>query len=297
MVLADTNANPTPTPAAAPPAAKPEAKPAVPAGKSGILPGSILTQEEKSEATLAKEETQRQVTVLKKYMLVFLFLSLGWMGWIHINISESNPVLSLAGVATNTGQEAAQLKNDIKKAKSKVSTLEKDIDKITRQLEEKNYTRFSEEIREIKEQQILWFDTTDANGTLKFGLADAVPRIQEYFNSRSYSDPESILSGIHGDIKIENLQVSRDEVSFSVDSSQILGKIFFLNIELIEMINSFPFLKNGVIEQFARQKNETDDDSMKFSVRLERQMADEEDPADVRFQEYLDWLNTSSLSN
>lgn len=97
--------------------------------------------------------------------------------------------------------------------------------------------------------------------------------------------------------ELKNLQVSRNEVTFSVSAAQILGKVFFLNIEFIEMVNSFPFLKNGSISQFARQKNTTEDDSMKFSVRLERQLPDEVDPADVRFQEYTSWLKSVTPSS
>ena len=100
------------------------------------------------------------------------------------------------------------------------------------------------------------------------------------------------MSGKYTDIQIENIQVSRDGISFSVIGSQILGKIFFLNIEFIEMVNSFPFLKNGKLTQFARQKNEDEYDSMSFSVRLELQENDETDPADERFEEYLTWFNS-----
>ena len=235
-------------------------------------------------------KVKKEVELVKKLIISFLVISLAWFSWIFANISESNSILSVVGVKTNSGQEAKLLKSETLKLRAEKAKLTSEVAKISKQIENKNYTRFSEEIRDIRSQQISWFDKTNADGQLEFGLIDAVPRMQKYFNSRAYHDPSDILSGIHGEVKINNLQVSRDGLSFSVDSSQILGKVFYLNIEFIEMINSFPFLKNGDIQQFSRQKNETDDDSMKFSVRLDRQLENEEDPYDIRFQEYLDWL-------
>lgn len=267
------------------------------ANKSGVLPGTLLTQEDKSKASLAKEELNAQVSVIKKFVLIIILLSLAWAGWIKINISETNSVLSLVGVQMNAGQEAAQLKKEAIKAKKERTKIEKEIEKFNQQIENKNYTLYSEEIRTIQKEQIQWFDQVNPDGTIEFGIADAIPRMRDYFNSRTYIDPESIVEGQHAIIDIENLQVSREGVNFSVDSSQILGKIFYLNIEFVEMINSLPFLKNGKIEQFTRQQNQEEDDSMNFNIRLERQLADEEDPADGRFIEYLNWLKLSSQAN
>lgn len=303
MALPETNTNPPVDPKESKPSAPAPGQPIPPtpketsASSSGVLPSTILSQEDKSKAVLEKERTQKQVNSVKKAVFILLLISLAWAGWIQMNISETNSVLSLVGVQMNAGQEASQLKKEATKAKKEKEKIEKEIKKLNKQIEDKNYTLYSEEIRDIRSNQIQWFDETNTGGELLFGIADAVPRMQDYFNNRNYSDPESILQGQHIIIDIDNLQISRKGVSFSVSSSQLLGKIFYLNIEFIEMINSFPFLKNGKIEQFARQKNESEDDAMKFSVRLEHQSEDEEDPADSRFNEYLDWLNRYSQNN
>lgn len=262
--------------------------------KKSLIPTSILTKEAKTRLVLKKKETLRQVQLVKQITFLLLVLSLGWFLWLQMNLSETNTILSFVGVKQNMGQEIKTLKKEKIQANIEGKKIEKNIEKLNKQLKEGIYTLHSEEVQNIRSKQIQWFDEIDKNGEIIFGLADAIPRMQEYFNSRSYSDPNQILSGKHSDIEIENLQISREGLSFSVVASQILGKVFFLNIEFIEMVNSFPFLKNGTITQFSRQKNADEDDSMRFSVRLDRQLPDEEDPHDARFIEYTSWLNSQS---
>jgi hypothetical protein len=265
--------------------------------KTSLLPGTFLSKEDKSKLISEKKEVLKQVTIVKQIVFLFLIASLAWFAWIQVNLSESNSFLSLIEIKENIGQELVKLKKEKTQSTIEKKKIEKDIEKLNTQLNSKIYTRYGEQVNNIREDQIQWFDEVDENGEIIFGIADAIPRMQEYFNSRTYTDRDSILSGKHSDIRIENLQVSRNEVTFSVSGAQILGKVFFLNIEFIEMVNSFPFLKNGSITQFARQKNAAEDDAMKFSVRLERQLPDEVDPADVRFQEYISWLKSVTPSS
>jgi hypothetical protein len=271
---------------------KEETPPAVEQKKKSLVPSSILTKEAKTQLVFEKKETLRRVQLLKRIAFLSLVISLGWFFWLQMNLSETNAILGVVGVKQNMGQEIKQLKQDKMKLTLEEKKTEKEIEKITKKMEEGIYTLHSEEVQDIRSQQIQWFDEVDQNGEITFGMAGAIPRMQEYFNSRSYSDPDQILSGKHSDIEIENLQISREGVSFSVVASQILGKVFFLNIEFIEMVNSFPFLKNGTITQFARQKNAEEDDSMRFSVRLDRQLPGEKDPHDARFVEYTSWLKS-----
>lgn len=263
-----------------------------PQKKKSLIPASILTKEAKTQLVLKKRETLRQVQFVKRGAFLVLVLSIGWFLWLQMNLSETNTILSFVGVKQNMGQEIKVLKKEKIQTNLENKRMEKDIAKLNKKLEEDIYTLHSEEVQNIRSEQIRWFDEVDENGEILFGLAGAIPRMQEYFNSRSYSDPDQILSGKHSDIEIENLQISREGLNFSVVASQILGKVFFLNIEFIEMVNSFPFLKNGTITQFARQKNADEDDSMRFSVRLDRQLPNEEDPHDVRFVEYTSWLDS-----
>ncbi len=287
-----TAASPEKTVPVTPPVEEKASAPVLTPAKKSILPGTKLTKEDKNKLIKIKKQALQRVMFVKQATFLLLLLSVGWFFWLQINLSESNSVLSLLDVKENMGQEITRLQKAKMKMKLEKKKLEKKTKKLELQLETKIYTQYTSEIKNIRDQQIQWFDEVDENGALQFGLTDAVPRIQEYFNSRTYTDPSSILSGKHGDIQIKNLQASRDGVNFSVVGSQILGKVFFLNIEFVEMVNSFPSLKKGQLTQFARQKNTDDDDSMNFSVRLERQLPEEVDPADERFEEYLSWLNS-----
>jgi hypothetical protein len=267
---------------------------AIPQRTGSILPSSILTKEDKKKLLESKKSEQKRIQLIKKITVTFFIISLGWFFWVQMNLNENNPILTIFGINENLGQKKTNLQTRKDNLTLENSKITNNIEKLEEQLEDKNYTRYSKELRDIRAQQLQWYDEIDADGELLLGLTNAVPHMQDFFNDRDYVDTEEILSGKHGDIQIKNLQVSRDGINFSVDGSQMLGKVFFLNIEFIEMVNSFPFLKNGKLAQFARQKNEDDDDSMNFSVRLELQNPKEIDPADERFPEFLTWLTSDA---
>ncbi len=284
-----------PPPPATPAVVAPEKKvsPVAPVASRSILPGTTLTKEDKAEISSKRKDSLAQARFLKHLTFLLILASVMWFLWIQINTSLDNSVLSLFGVNENIGQKIERVKRERTKIKLQNNKLEQTIEKIQKQLKDGTYTRFSTEIKNIREHQVQWFDEFDSDKKIvEYGFIDAVPRMQEYFNNSAYHDRSQIISGSHGDIQIENLQVSRDGITFSVLGSQILGKVFYLNIEFVEMVNSFSFLKNGVLSQFARQENEEGEDMMRFSVRLERQLPKEKDPADERFNEYTTWLNS-----
>ena len=123
MVQSETNTNPPEaTSGSIPPALTPPPSPQVApketsASSSGVLPSTLLSQEDKSKAVLEKERTQKQVNSIKKVVFILLLISLAWAGWIQMNISETNSVVSLVGVQMNAGQEASQLKKEATKIK------------------------------------------------------------------------------------------------------------------------------------------------------------------------------------
>jgi len=283
---------PPPPPPVTPAPVAQKAPTVVPVASKSILPGTILTKEDKAEIYSKRKDSLAQARFIKHFTFLLIMTSAMWFLWLQINISQSNSVLSLFGVNENIGQKIERVKKEKTKLKLENKKIEKNIEKIEQQLEAGTYTPFSIEIQKIRDEQIQWFDEIDSDGNVLYGFTDAVPRMRDYFNNGAYHDPNSILSGSHGDIQIENLQASRDGITFSVLGSQILGKVFFLNIEFVEMVNSFPFLKNGVLSQFSRQKNTEEEDMMSFSVRLDRQLPNEKDQADERFNEYTTWLNS-----
>ncbi|NJP03698.1 hypothetical protein HC823_00175 [Candidatus Gracilibacteria bacterium] len=135
---------------------------------------------------------------------------------------------------------------------------------------------------------------TDAEGNVEFGMVNALDRLEDYFNGRGYSDPQKIISGRRGQIAVKNISVSRDGLNASVETTQLFGKLFFLNVEFTKMVNAFPFFKNAEIRSFSRRKNQEEDDAMNVSIKADIQMPEDEDPADEAFLDYENWLNSES---
>jgi hypothetical protein len=79
------------------------------------------------------------------------------------------------------------------------------------------------------------------------------------------------------------------------------------------MVNAVPFLQDGMISSYSRQKNDIGDDTMEFSMNLKRQLQpgsttsdfvidsdaiDElEDLNDLRFEEFLAWFTEYEIAN
>lgn len=171
--------------------------------KTSLLPATFLSKEDKSRLVSEKKEALRQVKLVKQVVFLFLMASLAWFAWIQINLSESNSFLSIVGIKENMGQELVQLKKNKTQTTVEKKQIEKDLERLNNQISNKIYTRYAEQVNDIREQQIQWFDEIDENGEIIFGIADAIPRMQEYFNSRTYTDPDAILSGKHSDVRIE----------------------------------------------------------------------------------------------
>jgi len=235
----------------------------------------------------AQNKTPFLVLAVKYLALLVLMVDVLVFLWLKVDLSESNAILSLVGTEQNTGQryeayvqqkqnlqlEKAQLSGKIKRLKNKVET--------------KDYTRYGEITSQIEAEQLQWFDETDEEEHLILGVLDAPKRIQDYFNSTDYKN--TYLSG--NDITVSGISATRENLNFRTEASNIYGKVFFLNVEFVEMLNAHPRVKNGDLKVFSRAQDEEESDSMSFSLRFDIQAEDEEDAADSRFEDYDQWFS------
>lgn len=287
-------ATPAPLAPKAPKNAAPIVSPSNPAIETphtgSTIKNTKLSGEEKEKLLTKAKKAQDLTHILKKVFVLFLILTAGGFLWAKFSLDPANKVLSLFGMQENVGMKNKSLEKKEKKLKAEKKTTEGKINKMKQQIETKVFSQFSEEIGTLRNKQLRWFDTTTAEGKTEYGMVNALGRLEEYFNSRKYSDPQKIISGRRGQITVKNISVSRDGLSASAETTQLFGKLFFLNVEFSKMVNAFPFFKDAEIRTFTRKKNKDEDDAMNVSVKAEIQLPDEEDPADTAFEEYENWL-------
>ena len=297
----DTSSNVTPVKIEIPKTGSNNSKPVIPVTKNigskifskntkGILPSSILTEEERKEMVKVKEKKAKLTCLLKKISIFISILIFFWFIWVRIGLSD-NTLLKEYGISENLKETHKELEQENTSLEMKYNQLDRKVKMFERKIKNKQYTFFSEDIRKIRDNQVTWFDKVDKDGVTTLGIFNGVNHIADYFNSRSYSDPENIIFGRHERVEIKDLVVNSETVSFSVKVIQILGRVIFMNTEIIDMINSLPIYENGQqLNSFAREKNEDGDSFMEFNIKVDVQKDDKEDPADVKFLEYIDWL-------
>lgn len=260
-----------------------------------------LEKQKADEAALLaqKQKKDKLIHLIAKNASIFVFVvTIVAFSWFKIDTQPENKYLSLMGVE-NVGIRYQEQSEKHMILETKLSEVSFKLSDVTRKLEEEQYLEFQNDLDDIKSEQLVWFDRELADGTVVFGMMDAFQRIADYFNDRDYNDPQKIVSGRRDQIVISDVSVGRDSASLSVEVSQILGRVFFLVNEFVDMTNSLPFYHEASIRSYTRDTNDFGDDSMTLSMNLTRQenpnndsqnAHPEVDPADERFQEYLDWL-------
>ena len=272
----------------------PDAVTTTPTKETALAGSSIantkLSGEEKEKILAEAKKAQDLTNILKKVFILLLVITAGGFLWAKLSLDSENKMLSMFGMQENIGMKNKSLEKKEKKLKNEKKTIEGKIKKMNHQIETKAFSQFSEEIETLQNQQLRWFDTITPEGETNFGMVNALNRLESYFNSREYSDPQKIISGRRGQIKVKNVSVSRDGINASVETTQLFGKLFFLNVEFSKMVNAFPFFKNAEIRSFSRKKNKEEDDSMTISIKADIQLPDEEDSFDVFFIDYKNWI-------
>jgi len=280
----------SPTPAATPIATSsaPATKQAMP--KKRGLNQSISIEDIKKKARMLH-------AVFKNTSILLILVNLFAFTWLTMDLHPDNRYLSALDTQ-NVGKQYIESSTRYEEIDINLQSTTFELSQLEEKIENKQYLEFQTEVDDIKSDQLIWFDREEGETTL-FGMLDSFERLATYFNDRKYNDPQKIVSGRKGQILIENISVSRDQANVSVQTSQILGRVFFLVNEFVEIVNSLPFYQNADIRSFVREENELGDDSMSFSINLTRQQNPEKDSqnpyievdaADGRWTEYLDWL-------
>ena len=239
----NTPANPAPTPPPVPaPAAKATSSAKANPPKKPILGiGKTFTKSDKKAYLEGRGKTPVHILVLK-YVGILLF-ALTWLVYfiLKADLDPKNDYLKLFAVQENTFLKHKNLEIDTTKLETDIAQNEAELVSYQTRLEKKQFFEHQTEINDIKTQStVQWFDTIDDEGNLRMGVFDSLEKLANFFNSRSYNDIEGKDGKITGrqilsrnDVVIENISVDRQNANFSVTGSNIFGKIFFLNTELV----------------------------------------------------------------
>lgn len=261
----------------------------------GILPTTVLTEEDRQKITKKREKQARLTCALKNISTILSIITVLWFIFMKANISPTNALLSKFGIDKNMGVISLDLEEKNFQLEISSTKIDKKIMDFEKKIKNKYYTLFSEDIAKIRDSQLDWFDKKNKSGETSIGLIDGVRRVAKYFNNNEYQDPNNIISGRHEKIEINNISATRKTISFSAATTQILGRIIFMDIEFIDVLNSFPIYKNGKhLNSFSRDKNDDGDYSTEFAMSLDVQKFGEEDNNDDRFAEYLKWLKNKN---
>ncbi len=247
-------------------------------------------EDKKKEALAARKKLPFWLVALKQGSIVFTIVTLSVFFALVAALDKSNQYLSLFGMEENTYLKHKRLKAKKDQVDQELLKLSFKISELQDRLKNREFFVHRKEVKEIKDNRLTWVDRIDDEGKQVFGILDSVERMKDYFNSARYENP--ILAG--NQIKMEKMSANRKKANFSIIGKNIFGKIFFLNAEFTEMVNSFPFFKNGEIKSYTRKPTKSGDDEMNFALSVEIQKPNEEDPFDVRLTEYTSWLAAES---
>jgi len=287
----------------------PQQSGAVPLPTSVILP--IKNVENTAGVSLARGtlnlEQQRELLEERRkvpvWILFLKYVSLlltvgGFVAfiWIKVDMDPANSYLKFFGVRENTGMKFENLNRQIETFTRENGEFSANIQRFTKQIEDKNYSIHTANIEKIRNQELTWFDEKNPDGSiLEYGILDAPTHMEEYFNSKSFDDP--LLSGTGNNIAVSDVTADRKSVNFSVKSSHLFGRVFSLDTEFVKMINSFPLFKNGELNQFSKKKDTDGNDVMDFGLKLDIQDPNEIDPDDQYFSKYENWFKSSISSH
>ncbi|MCF7812295.1 hypothetical protein K9M59_01685 [Candidatus Gracilibacteria bacterium] len=264
----------------------PPAPPPTPQNTSSPIAQNTISLDEQRRLLEERRRIPGWVLFLKYFSLVLAIITVLGVVWLVVDLDPNNKYLSLFNLQENVGLRHYNLNRQKNLLTEENTALDSKIKRIAFQLENKQYSQFTDVIQEIRNQQLLWFDQqNEVESEIQYGILDSIRRMENYFNSNSIENAVLATSG-GNQLIVEDLWATREYVSFGVQGFNLFGKVFFLNTEFVKMMNSFPFFKNGSIRNFAKTKNKEGTDSMSFSLRLEMQTPDEEDPDDDYFTQY-----------
>ena len=232
------------------------------------------------------------LNIIKNIAKALVILTILSHFWLQSDLSEVNKHLSKIGIS-NTGEVFAEQKREIEILENEQITLSTKISRIQEKINKEEFSTFHQEIKNIQALHINWFDKK-VSGELQIGLFDAAEKVVKYFQSTSYKDSENIISKGGNSIEISSQSITRESANISITASQTFKRLFYLSNEITNQLNAYPFFKDGKLSQFSRVENETGEDSMQFSINLNRQKENESDLADLKYEPFYKWISNNS---
>ena len=207
---------------------------------------------------LNHEELLAQRHKIPFYILILKYLSLLLItvsGFAYLALTTDsnaeNKYLSKLGIE-NTGKKAQTLIKKQKKLTEKISKSSSQIAKLKYNIETENWAAEKPFIDQIIDEQFTWFTKDNT-----LGLIDSIDLMKKYFNKNTNLTQGilKIVTSSTNSISINNLNISRTNISFTVNAKQMFKRTFYLGTEFVKIANSFPTFKNGKINNFTKKEN------------------------------------------
>ncbi len=249
-----------------------------------------INRSEQSRLLTEKRRIPLYVIILKYLAVLSLFVFIGASIYLHADLHENNPYLKII-FNKNTKQKHVEIDTYTKKLTKNIENLEEKIAIKKEKLKTGNFSEHDQITKKLDDEQYVWFDsrkeiktnnsTTNSgnknNEILLYGLLDFFPRIEAYFNSKHYNgnillysiNENKEISSFGNNIEISNISISREKASINIIGTQLYSKVFILETEIIDVINSFPLFSNGIVNSFVMGENESGQPSFNFTLKLD----------------------------
>lgn len=263
--------------------------PAVNAPMGGMTPGGKLTADQQKKLLEERRRIPLYVQVLK------ILSILGAIAWLvtflalKVHLDDKNTYLEIFGIPDNTATTHSELKKQYFSIQTENTQLEQEIKQKEERIARGSFFEHGSEMEAISKMQKVWFDTYDEKGVLHYGLLEAFKRLEEYFNSPTYGENGEASILLNNKVTFTGSRFSEENISVEVKASNLFSRIFYLSTELVDMVNAYPLFYGAEIKNFRRTEDENGDELMTFSLQLDFQTPDYEDPSDELFTKYEKW--------
>lgn len=166
----------------------------------------------------------------------------------------------------NTSDQITDVIEQIRESDEPIESILKDF----------NIDATQSEIETLKEFQLETNTDTEMLHTLlkelgvsekKYGILEAPFHVREYLTSPEFTD---IILSPDNKIIVKDVTINRNFMTFQIEGSNTLfGTTFYLYTKFIETLNAFPFLKDGKLTLFEKEKDEYENYVMNSSLKFE----------------------------
>jgi len=298
--------------------------------QSGNISNMGLTKEEQAALIEKRNQLPPHIKALKYGSIALFAITLASFLFLSADLKPDNGYFGILGLSDNTGSAFTRVSQENTQKNQELRKIENTTKGVRDRISNQVFGDFVETTDEIKNGQKTWF--TEAREVTVFneetqeeetkekvilGYLDMLNYLTAYFEDRSFktsyfkakeeslittSESRSRSRGISSDsllmsneIEIKSFAINEGNANLNIDISDIYGKIFTLGGEFVEITNSTPIFKNGVLRSFQRQNLASGDAGMNVSLRLELQEEGDEDPADEKFKYLEDWLESQRI--